>query len=253
MTAGILFTGGGAVYPGVNFDGTNDYLVRASDFTGNADSKKFTICGWFANLNSGSGLTPQIWIAGDFTGGNAGFSVNAQSSGLINISGSNAAGGGILQVLSTAGALPSSATWKWLGISIDMANSSQSKIYVNDTDVTATPSTFTNDTFDLTKSIHYCGATNSGSGAFNLLQSDVAELWVGYGQHIDFSIEANRRKFVTSSGKPTFLGADGSTPTGVAPTVYFRGGASTFPTNQGTGGAMTLVGSLTNSATNPSD
>lgn len=252
MTAGILFTGGGAVYPGVNFDGANDYLVRTSDFVSNADSKLFTICGWFANL-AGNPKNNHIWIAGDFTGGNAGFSVNTQAGGQIVISGANAAGVGILSAFVSSTVLPNSATWKWLGISIDMANSSQSKIYVNDTDVTPTFSTFTDDSFDLTKSVHYCGATNSGSGAFNLLQSDVAELWVGYGQHIDFSMEANRRKFITSSGKPTFLGADGSAPTGVAPTVYFRGGASTFPANQGTGGAMTLVGSLTDSTTNPSD
>lgn len=250
MTAGILFTGGGAVYKGVNFDGTNDYLSRASDFTGNADSKKFTICGWFANLsNSGNN---QIWIAGDFTGGNAGFSVNTQFNGVVSISGSNAAGSGIMSGLTSA-VIPQSTTWKWLGISVDMSGTGKRHIYVNDTDASPTWSTYTDDTFDLTKSIHYGGATNSGSGAFNLLNSDVAELWVGYGQYIDFSVEANRRKFITSSGKPTSLGADGSTPTGTAPTVYFRGDSTTFATNAGTGGAMTLTGTLTDSATNPSD
>lgn len=69
--------------------------------------------------------------------------------------------------------------------------------------------------------------------------------------------EATRRKFISAEGKPVNLGADGSTPTGTAPVVFFRrapeAAASTFANNLGTGGAFTITGTLTNAGTSPSD
>jgi hypothetical protein len=55
------------------------------------------------------------------------------------------------------------------------------------------------------------------------------------------------------NGKPVNLGTNGQTPTGTIPAMFFSGDASGFPTNQGTGGAFTLTGSLTNASTSPSD
>lgn len=54
---------------------------------------------------------------------------------------------------------------------------------------------------------------------------------------------ADVEKFL-KNGQVQSLGADGSTPFGVAPAVYFRGNAASFPTNRGTGGAFTLTGSI---------
>lgn len=82
---------------------------------------------------------------------------------------------------------------------------------------------------------------------------DAADTWIAPGQFIDFSVEANRRKFIDVNGKPVDLGADGSTPTGTAPPMFFSGNAAGFPTNKGTGGVFTLTGSLTNASTSPSD
>jgi hypothetical protein len=84
------------------------------------------------------------------------------------------------------------------------------------------------------------------SGAF-------ADFWFAPGQFIDFSIEANRRKFIDASGKPVYLGTNGEAPTGTAPAVLLSGGASSFATNKGTGGAFTLTGSLADASTSPSD
>lgn len=90
---------------------------------------------------------------------------------------------------------------------------------------------------------------------------DMADLWIAPGQSIltgsDISAET-RAKFINPSTlKPVDLGADGSTPTGVAPRMFFRrapaAAASTFGTNLGTGGAFTTTGTLTNAATSPSD
>ncbi len=87
----------------------------------------------------------------------------------------------------------------------------------------------------------------------DFLTFDTADMWIAPGQFIDFSVESNRRKFIDADGKPVDLGADGSTPTGTAPAIFFSGDPLAFPTNKGTGGSFTLAGSLTNASTSPSD
>lgn len=92
-----------------------------------------------------------------------------------------------------------------------------------------------------------------GTASPNKYVGDMANFWFAPGQFVDFSNQANRRKFIDAGGKPVNLGADGSTPTGTAPAIFFSGDAAAFATNAGTGGAFTLTGSLTNASTSPSD
>jgi hypothetical protein len=81
---------------------------------------------------------------------------------------------------------------------------------------------------------------------------DVSDTWID-STHLDFTVETNRRKFVGADGKPVNLGADGSTPTGVAPAIFFSGDASTFGTNRGTGGgAFALVNGPLTTVAGPS-
>ena len=85
---------------------------------------------------------------------------------------------------------------------------------------------------------------------------DMAEVWFD-DSYIDFSTEANRRKFATAGGKPVDVGTDGSTPTGGQPIIYLsvRPGdaAADFVTNRGTGGNFTQNGTLSLAGTSPSD
>lgn len=60
--------------------------------------------------------------------------------------------------------------------------------------------------------------------------------------------EINRRKFVTADGKPV---DPSNWP--ASPVLMFVGNAAAFATNQGTGGAFTLTGTLTDASTSPSD
>lgn len=93
-----------------------------------------------------------------------------------------------------------------------------------------------------------------GGDAFigdNLDNCDIADVWIGLGVNLLDSPttipEATRRLFISATGKPV-------NPSGwPTSAVQFYGNASAFPTNQGTGGAFTLTGSLTNAATSPSD
>ncbi len=62
---------------------------------------------------------------------------------------------------------------------------------------------------------------------------------------------ATRRLFIDATGKPV----DPAVATAAlgAPCILFSGDHTTFPVNQGTGGAFTLTGALTDASTSPSD
>ena len=96
-------------------------------------------------------------------------------------------------------------------------------------------------------------ATSAGSAK---VHGDLAEVYIAYGQYLDFTVTSNRRKFISSTGKPVNLGTDGSLPTAVSPSVYFHLAHSEAPAdfglNRGSGGNFTVQGSLTTAATSPS-
>lgn len=79
---------------------------------------------------------------------------------------------------------------------------------------------------------------------------DVADFFFAVDVDVDLTNAANIAKFI-SGGKPvdpaTAVAAFGT------PAVLFSGNASTFGTNQGSGGSFTLTGSLTNASSSPSD
>ena len=106
-----------------------------------------------------------------------------------------------------------------------------------------------NDNIDFTDTDWGVGSTTLGASKLNACLS---EFWVS-NEYIDLSVEANRRKFIDSSGKPVDLGSDGSTPTGTAPLIYLPNPSGTFENNAGTGGNFTVTGALTACADSPSD
>ena len=96
-----------------------------------------------------------------------------------------------------------------------------------------------------------------GGDSYKNFVGELADVWIGVGQFLDLTVQANREKFIDANGKAADLGVDGSGPTGVAPAIFFHrdtdAPASDFASNRGTGGAFSLTGSLTASSTNPSD
>ncbi len=80
---------------------------------------------------------------------------------------------------------------------------------------------------------------------------DMADVWVAPGVSLldgaGLIPEATRRLFISATGKPV-------DPSGFpASAMLFSGNAASFGTNQGTGGAFTTTGTLTNSSSSPSD
>lgn len=87
---------------------------------------------------------------------------------------------------------------------------------------------------------------------WNPFSGEIADLWVDFGTYMDLSVQSNRRRFIDTHGRPVFLGADGSLPTGTAPDIFMSGDTATWHENKGTGGNFAVTsGALTTAPTSP--
>lgn len=228
-----------------DFDGTNDYMTRGAGLTGAADSKSGIFSGWI-RIDGGDAATLRILYSI-----NGSVNVFRSNTNVLRIVAENSTGTTIL-TLPTVNTYTTSATWRHILASWNLA-SAAGHLYINDvSDLGAT--TLTDNTIDYTVTEWTIGAEESATFKFN---GCLAEIYFAPGQFLDFSIVANRRKFISSSGKPVFLGTDGSSPTGTAPIVYQRvadgAAVATFATNLGSGGNFSITGTLETGSTSPSD
>lgn len=228
---------------GVVFDGTNDYMLRGSDLTGNADGKKGIASFWIL-FNGSNGVQLQI-----FASQNQSFTLARLSTNKLFISGLNTSVSPILQMQSV-NSYTSSSTWHHVIFTWDLS-AGLGQLYVDGVnDRSATGLTLTNDNIDYTRTDYAVGANTDTS---RKLDASIADLYVNLVQTIDVSVSANLKKFRSALGKPVDLGPTGNLPTGTSPIIFFRGPASAFNINLGTGGNFSITVTLTNSATSPSD
>jgi hypothetical protein len=120
------------------------------------------------------------------------------------------------------------------------------KLYLNDIDLGTITDVSPSFTMSFNGKSFFIGDDTQG-GPFI---GDMADLWIAPGVSLltgnDIAV-ATRRLFISASGKPV-------NPSGFPNSaMLFSGDATTFVTNQGTGGAFTLAGILTNATTSPSD
>jgi hypothetical protein len=229
----------------VAFDGTNDYLTRGGNLTGIANSSTGILSAWvnFANTPVG-GLNI---FANDLFTANLAINVNGDDKIAIDIAESTFTD--YLLLMTTAG-VPSPTGWVHILSSWDVnaaAGLRTAHLYITDTDgltiATDTGSAFAAELATASEWVVGVDPSLSQKAAF-----DLAELYYAPGEYLDFSVEANRRLFISAAGEPVDLGADGSTPTGSQPLVYLSirdaQAASEFATNRGTGGNFTVNGEL---------
>lgn len=222
---------------GADFDGTNDNLERSDPFTGISDGPEATFSCWF-RLDGGDGATQHIF------NGSTQRTITRTSANVISV---DFRGTGRV-TMSTAGTHTTSTTWKHLLVSFDTNTVGARHIYI--TDVADTSGvTFTAGNVPLTDDFGI-GAASGGGSRFN---GCLAEVFF-HNDFIDISVEANRRKFITATGRPEYLGALGERPFGTRPVCYVARrtsqGVNVF-NNVGTGGVFTLVGTLDASSSNP--
>lgn len=236
------------VVDAADFDGTNDYMSRGADLTGAADSKSGIISVW---LRFDAGTSQQFIL--DNAAASLRFFLYRTSLNNIVVSGKNAAGATILG-LPSASTYANGATWRHVLASWDLATAAGS-LYIDDVSDLGS-ATLTNDTLDYTTGAFHVGASPAGSPG-DELNGCMADLYFAPGQYLDFSNVYNRRKFISASGKPVHLGTDGALPTGTAPLLYCHlddgEAVANFATNRGTGGDLTITGTLDAASTSPSD
>ena len=221
----------------VDFDGTNDYLLRSSDLTGNADGKTFTFSAWvWTDTNDATD-----YILSNWDGANGDFYVFILNTGEVSFVARNTSNTIILQGTSSV-ALPL-RTWSNLQISIDLASTSNRYVAINDViDSSVTWSTYSNQTIDFTASSWNISQTGAGGSRF---EGRLSNVFLDY-TYRDLTVEANRRLFVTADLKPAAGQA------ALNPILYLpMSDPTTVGTNSGTGGNFTLTGTVARSGRGP--
>lgn len=253
MTAGVtsqvlLGRAGGYVANAVDFDGTNDYLTRGAGLTGASDHSQGIFSAWL-RLDGSDATLMRLIRAAD---GNA-VLILRDSGNKFVFHLSNTAATSTL-AFKTVNSYTSGSAWRHVLASWDLnfgAGSKLSHLYIDGTsDITVTTDSGSAANVDYTQTDWGFMASHAGASLWN---GCVSEFYFAPGQFLDLSDSSNRSKFRTAGGKPADLGSDGSTPTGTSPLVYLKGNAAGFATNSGTGGNLTLTGTLDTASTSPSD
>ena len=248
----LLGTGAAAAFTcdAADFDGTNDYMTRGAALTGIVDDPQGILSCW-VRFDGGDATGQQIMSSGGY------WQVRKNAANKIFF---ECVGNGGLQLFDATcdtTTLTADATWHHIGLSWDMNFSAGNKLFSAYIDGTLQSTTKTD--ADIAFSVDYDSATDFGVGArvdgLVKLNGCLAEYYFNSVAYLDLS--TNLTKFRSAGGKPVDLGATGATPTGTAPIVYQRiadgAAATTFATNLGGGGNLTITGTLDIASTSPSD
>lgn len=231
----------------VSFDGTNDYLSRGSKLTGAADGKQGLVSFW---VNPQLAATNQYIYIGQNLSSLMRYQAFLNTTNQIQFDARNSAGTTILSMQSASGAF-GTAGWRHVLATWDLA-AGVGQIYVNDVSDRAGSPTLTNDTIPYSSDTSFFNVGANTSAALKL-NAYIADLYINFATTLDLSVEANRRKFISSGLKPVSLGANGETPTGSSPIVFLANPLASWETNLGTGGGFTENGALTAAPSSPSD
>lgn len=175
----------------VSYDGVTDYLSRSTDLVGNVDSKTFTFSCWVYYMGLSAGYV--IYQKGTTDS----FRISLSTDGTFILNAKNSAGTTILTINVPLRSLPVQ-TFSDILISCDMVSTANRYVYIGDRQVSATWTTYTNDTINFTEPLWSIGAIDTGGLP---LKGRLSHLFLDY-TYRDLSIEANRRLFITADGKP---------------------------------------------------
>lgn len=220
------------------FDGSN-FLTRGAALSGVSNSKVGLISGWIKVPSSASGSSLVIFSdsINDF------YLLHLATSGLLRIVGEGLITDA-LQINSTVSI--SYDQWVHFLASWDLV-ADDVKLYIDDIDRTVDTISNNDDITYSDASDFQIGSFATGAGSF-IFENDISELYINTDEYLDLSVEANRRKFISASGKPVNLGHNGWIPTGTAPIVYLNNPFDSFGTNKGSGGNFTETGTLTDAS-----
>lgn len=254
-----LMNGGGSyTASAVHFDGST-YLSIA---TGPAIDSRYFSCSQWRKVDSLAlpTLNKSPFVALDtFGDGLVDYAANHQENG--SLTGEFSDTGDFINALYPdypSGTFPSDE-WVHLLWTVDMGSAPKlMTLYVNDAFVTPSGQISDGDptTISWNKSIHFefLPGPASPTPPDYITKGDMADSFFMPGVNLESSgtiPEATRRLFIDANGKPVdpvVAIAELGTPS-----FLFSGDSTSYATNQGNGGAVTLTGILTNASTSPSD
>ena len=223
------------------FDGSSAYMARGADLTGLSDGQQFTASFWIRRntistdqrVYCSSSDNSRIYLPAS----NNTVAVRFEATGAQAI-------------LYRSSALTDTIDWHHVLFSFDQSSAALRHLYIDDVDDLATVVTYDTgpSSLDFQQSDHYIGCVDDTSF---FLDADIAEVWIDFNRYVDFSVESNRRKFVTADLKAVNLGANGETPFGSSPFMYFANPYTSFQTNLGTGGGFTEHGTIGDGSPGP--
>jgi len=223
---------------GAGFNGTDTYLTRGADLTGNVDSQVITIA--FKTRMSSAGYVFE-------STSNRMARVNIINNASIQILGANAAGS-LVYNWNATGFSPvlDDGNYHTVLFSVSLPATEIAHFVIDDTEITYSANfTVEDETIDYTVADHVVGAA---FGLGSKYSGDIEMFWLD-NVYYDFSVEANRRKFFDASGDAVLDPTGDGTPAGGAqPLIYLAGTFDQWEENKGTGGGMTVTGALTEPA-----
>ncbi len=250
--AGVSGGGGGSgVDPpevavnAVHFDGANDYISSDAGLTDSVDGPALFVSIWL-NFTGGDGNSVDL-----FTDLSNRIRIDRLPDGRLDFNIKDDTIAILVRMLTVEDYdTVTNSGWNHILFAFNGVATPVSQLYIND----VVPSTTfaggpSEGDIDWTIADYGCGANATGANKYN---GDFAQVYIT-DEYLDISILANRRKFISSNGKPVEIGSDGSDPTGTAPLVLFDGATVSWHTNKGSGGGFTEVGALTDAASSPSD
>ena len=231
----------------VTFDGTNDYLTNSSPTNPSAGDLFIFSAWWYmSSANVASIVTLNNSIGNRIVEFKHNTSTSPDRVMEVIIKNSSDA----LSHYYRVDANMNLNTWNHWLCAMDASTSATKEIWLNDVKQTVNTVTDTTDAipYNLVTDM-YVGQTQELTTPYT---GDLSEVYFT-NEYLDFDTESNRRKFITSDGKPVDLGSDGSTPTGTQPLIYMTGAASVWNagTNAGSAGNFTMSGSVTDSSNEP--
>jgi len=225
----------------VSFDGTNDNLIKSSDLTNNINSKTFTFSAWFYVTAEDSGQHMYLYDSYYNSGMYVQFDGNRKVQCLGVAQGGT--GNGYLSIESPINVFVAE-TWQHIIISVDMANTSNRYVYINDQSISVTWNSYSNAEIGFAQTVHAIGTNSPTGGAGTRSKSRLAHVFLDY-TYRDLSTTSNRRLFIDADGKP-------SSTIPSSPVLYLpMKDAATAGSNSGTGGDFTAVGVLATAERGP--
>jgi hypothetical protein len=221
----------------LSFNAAGSLYVAGTSITGAAatGSSKFTFSVWVmfhADDTNDAGTSPGSTTLWDADPINSHAVIGVADDGTLHngkvdadLYFANSSGTKLCEIITNPLSL---GTWYNILFSVDVAAGTVNS-YVNDVSSVSYNAGLVNGTINFTNQEELPNASASyGESA------DIADFWIAPGTYIDFSQVANRRKFISASHTPVYLGANGELPTGSSPPVFFSGPlVSTWLTSKG--------------------